>query len=106
MLTLRQEAMQIVNDIPDNFLVELVKNLKNFQFRATNNNVIEEKENTPTMEEMRRFINSDTTHLDPKKAAAFASLEKWRKQNRGFLHSIDPKKERAAAMEEKYGPID
>ena len=106
MLTLRQEAMQIVNDIPDNSLVELVKNLKAFKFRVTNNNVIEEKENTPTMEEMRRFINSDTTHLDPKKVAAFASLEKWRKQNRGFLHSIDPKKERAAAMEEKYGPID
>ena len=106
MLTLRQEAMQIVNDIPDNFLVELVKNLKNFQFRATNNNVIEEKENTPTMEEMRRFINSDTTHLDAKKAAAFASLEKWRKQNRKFLRSIDLEKERAAAMEERYGSFD
>ena len=106
MVTLRQEAMQIVNDIPDNSLAELVKSLKDFKFRVTNTNVIEEKENTPTMEEMRRFINSDTTHLDPKKVAAFASLEKWRKQNRKFLRSIDPVKERVAAMEEKYGSFD
>lgn len=105
MLTLRQQALQIVNEVPENLLSDFVTYLYNFRLKFA-----EKIEPTKTLvaghtfteEDWQNFLNSDSG-IDPQKAAAFSRLEDWRKQNANFLISIDPKKEIAAALEEKYG---
>lgn len=99
MLTLRQEALQIVNEIPDNLLAECVSYLRNFKTKF-------EKKSGVTEEEFQKFLHSGAG-IDPKKAAAFAALEKWKEDNKNFLTSdIDWERERWEALNEKYGPLD
>lgn len=80
MTALRQEALQIVNDVPENLLAEFVSYLRKFQ------------------------IESDG--INPKKAAALADIEKWQERNRNILSSgIDWDKELEDALDEKYSVI-
>ncbi|MBR5913107.1 MAG: hypothetical protein IKZ58_01910 [Selenomonadaceae bacterium] len=86
MLALRQEALQIVNDIPDNLLAAFVQYLKNFK--------------------PDKKISIDDLNVDPKKAAAMKAIAEWQERNRTILESgIDWDKEFELAMEEKYGPF-
>ena len=109
MLTLRQEAMQIVNDIPDDLLAEFVKHLNNFKFRVIEKNKHPKEiasSHRFSEEEFQKFLHSGSG-INPKKAAAFAALEKWKEENKDFLTSdIDWEQERWEAMNEKYGPLD
>lgn len=90
MTALRQEALQIVNNMPDYLMKALVENLKHFKFRQIDSF---EKD----------LVGKE---IDPKKAEAFASMEEWRYRNRAILESdVDWEKETEAAMEEKYGPF-
>lgn len=90
MVNLREEALQIVNDMPDYLLKALVDNLKHFKFRQ--------------IDSMKKDLNGN--EIDPKKAAAFAAMEEWRYRNGAISESdIDLDKERGLAMEEKYGPL-
>ena len=99
MLTLRQEALQIVNEIPDNLLAECVSYLRNFKTKF-------EKKSGVTEEEFQKFLHSGAG-IDPKKAAAFAALEELRKKNTVHLPpGTDWKKEIAEARNEKYGYLD
>ena len=87
-MTLREEALQIVNDTPEYLLKALLYNLEDFKERQFNSLKVE------------RINNGE---VDPKKAAAFAALEELRYRNRDILSKIDLEEERALAMEEKYG---
>lgn len=87
-MTLRQEAIDIVNNIPDDLLAALVQNLKTFKYEK--------------IDSRNRGITADG--VDPKKAAALAAIKEWQQKNMHILKSgIDWDKERDAAMEEKYG---
>ena len=88
MTALRQEALQMVNDMPEYLLEALLQTLKNFKNRQ-----FDEQDNEK--------INSGV--VDPKKASAFAAMEEWIYHNKDILSKIDPEKERELAMEEKYG---
>ena len=87
MTALRQEALQIVNDMPEYLLRALVDNLQHFKERQVNSLEIEK---------------IDSGEVDPKKASAFAAMEEWIYRNREILSKIDPEREREIAMEEKY----
>ena len=53
----------------------------------------------------RDLIESDKA-MDPKKVKAMAEIAEWQKRNKLLLDSnIDWEEERAAALEEKYGPF-
>lgn len=95
MTALRQEALQIVNAVPENLLAEIVSYLRKLQIQASHNF---------TEEELKEIFNSDA---EPKKAAALADIEEWQKRNRDILNSdIDWDKELEAALNEKYGLVD
>ena len=107
MLTLRQEAIKIVNEIPDDSLsefVNIISVLKNRFVKKKEQKTSKNKsESIYTTEEIKTLLKTDP-NIDPKKAAAFAAIEEWQKNNKAFLTSnIDWEQERAAAMEEKYG---
>ena len=107
MLTLRQEAIKIVNEIPDDSLsefVNIISALKNKFVKKKDKTTSKNKiETAYTIEEIKSLLKSDP-NIDPKKAAAFAAIEEWQENNKAFLTSnIDWEQERAAAMEEKYG---
>lgn len=87
-MTLREEALQIVNDTPEYLLKALLYNLEDFKDRQFNSLKIEE-------------INNG--EVDPKKAAAFAALEELSVRNRKYLKGIDLEKEFLEAIDEKYG---
>lgn len=88
-MTLREEALQIVNDTPEYLLQALVDNLQSFKKRQFN-----ELDN--------KKINKG--EIDPKKAAAFAALEEWRVRNRKYSKLVvDWEKEFLEAIDEKYG---
>ena len=88
-MTLREEALQIVNDMPEYLLQALVENLQSFKKRQFN-----ELDN--------KKINKG--EIDPKKAAAFAALEEWRVRNRKYSKLVvDWEKEFLEAIDEKYG---
>ena len=106
MLALRQEALQFVNNVPDNLLSDLVEHLKNFKLPNTNTEVKTGVKNILTTEEMINSLKSDP-NVDPNKAAAFEAIAEWQKQNKEYLSSnIDWEHERGGAMEEKYGSVD
>ena len=89
MTALREEALQIVNDMPEYLLQALVENLQSFKKRQFN-----ELDN--------KKINKG--EIDPKKAAAFAALEEWRVRNRKYSKLVvDWEKEFLEAIDEKYG---
>lgn len=93
MTDLRQEALQIVNDVPENLLAEFVSYLRKFQMETKSNF---------TEEEFQMFLNSGEG-INPKKAAAFARLEELRKSNSvHFPADTNWKKEIAEAHNEKY----
>lgn len=96
MTALREEALQIVKEVPDDFLVALIENLLKFK-----NEVVEKPKHNFTKEELQEIINSPD---DPKKAAAWAAIEEWQKRNKDILNSgIDWDKELMEAIDEKYG---
>lgn len=116
MTALRQEALQIVNDIPENLLSELVQNLREFKLKLTKNFSGKKSEVEPNRaaaikalkdwrDSHKDFFESKP-ELDPKKVAAMEAIAEWQERNRDFLNSgIDWEKERELAMEEKYGPF-
>lgn len=83
MLALRQEAIDIVNNVPDDLLASFVRYLKNFK--------------------SNKKISIDELEVDPKKAAAFAAMEELRVRNRKYLKGIDLENEFLEAIDEKYG---
>lgn len=83
MTALRQEALQIVNAIPDNLLAAFVQYLKNFK--------------------PDKKISIDDLEVDPKKAAAFAAMEELRVRNRKYLKGTDLEQEYLEAIDEKFG---
>lgn len=116
MITLRQEALQIVNDIPDRFLSELVQNLQNFKIKLenlTNKNSRAKKFDNKladkkfyTADDVRNFFNS-CPDVEPEKVAAMVAIAEWQERNKDFLDSdVDWDNERDLAMEEKYGSVD
>ena len=111
MLSLRQEALQFVNNVPDNLLSALVEHLNNFKLPSTNTD-IETKtktvsKNTFTDEEIRNLAYATNIEVDPKKEKAFKELEEWRIQNRHLLDpNTDYKQVWLEAIDEKYGFTD
>ncbi len=104
MLTLREEALQIVNEVPENLLAEFVQNLRDLKNKFA---VKTEQKNSPTMDEIRNYLISNISEVDPKKASAFAEIEQWQEKNKDFLNSVtDWEQERWEAMNEKYGTFD
>lgn len=89
MTALRQEALQIVNDTPDDLLAALVQNLKDFKYEK--------------IDSRNRGVTADG--LDPKKVAALAAIKEWQQQHLETLKSINAEEARDLAMEEKYGPF-
>ena len=88
MSALREEALKIVNEMPEDLLSALLQNLQTFKYEK-----IDSRNRAPTAD-----------GFDPKKLAAFKAMEDWRKRNKAILDSItDWDKEREMAMEEKYG---
>ncbi|MBQ9442303.1 MAG: hypothetical protein IJU55_04765 [Selenomonadaceae bacterium] len=113
-MTLRQEALQIINDIPENSLSELVQNLRDFKLKLTKksseSNLDAESRRAAAFAKLAewRDLNKDRLNsdfeVDPKKSAAMAAIAEWQERNRDFLNSgVDWDKERELAMEEKYG---
>ena len=84
MTALRQEALQMVNDMPEYLLEALLQNLKNFKNRQ-----FDEQDNEKT--------------VDPKKAAAFAAMEELRVRNRKYFKGVDLEQEFLEAIDEKFG---
>ena len=85
-MTLREEAIAIVNGVPDDLLASFVRYLKKFK--------------------PDKKISIDDLEVDPKKAAALSAIKEWQERNRKILESgIDWDKEIELAMEEKYGPF-
>lgn len=107
MSTLRQEALQIVNDVPEEFLGTLVNNLRKFKRKYVDSvdyANIRAKAATPISEEEFQKFLSSAGGINPKKAAAFAALEEWRERNREILSAdIDWDRVREEAINEKYG---
>ena len=92
MLALRQEALQFVNNVPDNLLSDLVEYLKNFKLPNHNTEIKTGVKNILTTEEMINSLKSDP-NVDPNKAAAFEAIAEWQKQNKGKIltrHPITP----------------
>ncbi len=113
-MTLRQEALQIINEIPENSLSEFVQNLREIKSKLEKNFSGKKSEVDPSRaaafakltewrDRNKDRLNSDF-EVDPKKSAAMAAIAAWQERNRDFLNSgVDWDKERAAALEEKYG---
>ena len=86
MTTLREEALQIVNEVPDDLLASLVQYLRNFK--------------------LDKKLSTDNFEVESKKAAAMKAIAEWQKRNREILEAgIDWDQEIELAMEEKYGPF-
>ena len=110
MLALRQEALQLVNELPENLLAEVVQNLRDLKKKFADKNKVVKKKSAAdyTFEEKIAFLQSlPEANVDPKKKMAMAEIAKWQERNKDFLNSeIDWDNERAKAMEEKYGTVD
>ena len=106
MLALRQEAIELLNELPENLLAEVVQNLRDLKNKfaeKTNSQKKFVEGHSFTEEEWQKFLNSGSG-TDPKKAAAFSRLEELRKNNSvHFSPDTDWKKEIAEAACEKYG---
>ena len=106
MLALRQEAIELLNELPENLLAEVVQNLRDLKNKfaeKTNSQKKFVEGHSFTEKEWQKFLNSGSG-TDPKKAAAFSRLEKLRKNNSVlFSPDTDWKKEIAEAACEKYG---
>ena len=102
MTALRQEALQMVNDMPENLLAALIETIQNFKIQ--NETPTEDEKKYPfTKEELQEILDSD---IDPKKAAALKGIEEWQERNKEILNSgIDWDKELEEALNEKYGVI-
>ena len=106
MLTLRQEAVKIVNEIPGECLSEIVTYLHGIKLKKEQEPAPKYEKSDISEEEFQRFLHSNGG-VDPKKAAAFARLEEWRKKNTVHLPAnTDWKKEIEEAVCEKYGIVD
>ena len=102
MLTLRQEAIKIVNEIPNECLSEIVTYLRDVKLKKEQEPAPKYEKSDITEEEFQRFLHSGSG-INPKKAAAFARLEEWRKKNTVHLPAnTDWKKEYEEALDEKY----
>ena len=105
MTALRQEAMQMVNDMPENLMAALVE----FMHKLQNENempvqaepeIKPEDDNPITEEEFQAFLHFGEG-IDPKKAAALKWIEEWQERNKEFLNSKidDDKKFEEAKIE-------
>ncbi len=108
MTTLRQEALQLVNAVPEIRLEPLVRYIRNYQRKYTEGHSEQRPPKTIafTDEELRDFVYRDGM-IDPKKEAAFDALEIWRKRNSAnFPADFDAERELTEALDEKFGPTD
>ena len=80
MLTLRQEAIKIVNEIPSECLSEIVSYLREVKLKKEQAPEPEYEKSDITEEEFQRFLHSGSG-INPKKAAAFARLQKLVESN-------------------------
>ena len=88
MTALRQEALQMVNDMPDYLLEALLQFMKKLKFKE-----VDQAEDTV----------KDKVFFT-KRAQAIADIKEWQKLNEDLLKSdIDWDKEIEMALEEKYG---
>lgn len=104
MSELRQEAISMVNALPEEYLSLLIQNIKEFMEK----NLPKKKTMHPdlpfTQEEWDAFVEK---HADPQKVVAFQSLDALVKKNRHlFGKDFDPNQARWEALNEKYGPFD
>ncbi len=91
MTALRQEALQMVNDMPEYLLMTVIQFLQNLQLK--------EVDSTET-----EIVDDD--EFFAKRAKAIANIKEWQKCNEDLLKSdIDWDKEIEIALEEKYGPF-
>ena len=103
MSTLRQEAISMVNALPEEHLSLLLQTIKEFMEKN-----LPKKTMHPdlpfTQEEWDAFVEK---HADPQKAAAFQRLDALVKKN-SHLYGKDfnPDQARWEALNEKYGPFD
>ena len=88
MTALRQEALQMVNDMPEYLLVATLQFMKKLKFQE-----VDRAEET---------VNDEDFFT--KRAQAIADIKEWQKLNEDLLKSdIDWDKEIEMALEEKYG---
>ena len=106
MLTLRQEAIKIVNEIPGECLSDIVTYLRGIKLKKEEEPASTYEKSDISEEEFQRFLHSNGG-VDPKKAAAFARLQKLVESNNVYFPAdTDWKKEYAEALDEKYGIVD
>ena len=93
MTALRQEAMQILNNVPENVLADFITHMQNFKIpnetpvqNEPETEIKPEKENPITEEDFQAFLHSGEG-IDPKKAAALKAIEEWQEKNKEFLNS-------------------
>ena len=102
MLTLRQEAIKIVNEIPSDCLSEIVTYLRSVKLKKEQEPAPKYEKSDITEEEFQRFLHSGSG-INPKKAAAFARLQKLVESNNVHMPAnTDWKKEYEEALDEKY----
>ena len=102
MLTLRQEAIKIVNEIPSECLSEIVSYLREVKLKKEQEPDPEYEKSDITEEEFQRFLHSGRG-INPKKAAALARLQKLVENNKVHMPAnTDWKKEYEEALDEKY----
>ncbi len=90
MTALREEALQIVNAVPDHMLIAFLAYLKNFNFKQSDS--------------LEKRVDDEEFYS--KRKDAIAAIKEWQERNRAILESgIDWNKELELAMEEKYGRI-
>ncbi|MBQ7515538.1 MAG: hypothetical protein IJS96_04590 [Schwartzia sp.] len=108
MTALRQEALQLVNAIPEPGLEPLVQYIRNYQKQYLDEQTepIRSQITGFTDDELKEFVYGDGM-IDPKKEAAFMALEAWRKRNKANIPAdFDAERELMEALDEKYGPVD
>ena len=106
MLTLRQEAIKIVNEIPGECLSDIVTYLRGIKLKKEEEPASTYEKSDISEAEFQRFLHSNGG-VDPKKAAAFARLQKLVESNNVYFPAdTDWKKEYAEALDEKYGIVD
>ena len=104
MSALRQEAIAIVNNLPEQYLAMFVQNIKDFVKNLTPKQKTMHPDLPFTQEEWDAFMARQ--ELDHEKVTAFNNMEKFLNEHPiNVDENFDYNQERWEAINEKYGSI-
>ena len=104
MSALRQEAIAIVNNLPEQYLATFVQNIKDFVKNLNPKKKTMHPDLPFTQEEWDAFVARQ--ELDPKKVMAFDNMERFLSEHPiNVNETFDYNQERWEAISEKYGSI-